>query len=241
MASQGLRKSARVAGAACLVAGLLGIGWLALYLAQPALGFSDTDDPALGVRFVREHPQIFAGTGVTVIVMAIALTVAVVAVEDVLRASVGGWALRASTAFGLFAALCLVVFGVLRIGGSGPLLHIAGLNAAWGEVAYLVVQMAGVQGVLPAGLLTLALWAVGLSWAGFRVLPRAVCLLGLFPAVHVLSRLVGELGIIPESGWLLMIASIPGTLLWCAALGIGLLVRPPSPEGTIDGPVEARP
>ena len=49
----------------------------------------------------------------------------------------------------------------MRIGASGPLPHIAELGQESGETAYLVVQMAGVQGVVPAGFVALSLWAVG--------------------------------------------------------------------------------
>ena len=163
-----MRRTTIVAGSAALGAGLLGLIWFALYLAQPILGFEDTDDPALGVEFVRAHPEVFTATGTALILMAIVLVIAVVSVAATARQERGSWAVRSASAFGLFAALCFLVFGAMRIGAVGPLLHIASLDAAWGEAAYLVVQMAGVQGVLPAGLLALAVWAAGLSLIGIR-------------------------------------------------------------------------
>jgi hypothetical protein len=116
----------------------------------------------------------------------------------------------------------------MRIGASGPLLHIAGLREEWGEAAYLVVQMAGVQGVLPAGLLLLAVWAVGVSVIGLRqgTVPTVVCALGVVPALHVVGRMVGQAGdFLPSWTWVVLMVSIPGTLAWCIALGVGLLVR----------------
>ncbi len=222
-----MRRTTIVAGLAGVGVGLLGIAWFALYLAQPMLGFADTDNPALGVRFVRANPEIFTATGTLLILSSIILTIAVTSLAATGRQEPGSWALRSASAFGLFAAFSFLVFGAMRIGAVGPLLHIASLDAAWGETAYLVVQMAGVQGALPAGLLALSLWAVGLSLVGLRtrLIPIAICVLGIVPAIHVIGRLVGELGALPDEAWLLMILSIPGTLVWCLLLGVGLLIR----------------
>jgi hypothetical protein len=216
-----------VAAVATATAGVLGLTWFALFLAQPMLGYEDTDDPATGVRFVREHPQVFAQTGLVLILMALVLVVAVASVAEVQRQPGPRWPVSATSASGMFAALCLLVFGVMRIGASGPLLHVAGLREDWGEAAYLVVQMAGVQGVLPAGLLLLAVWAVAVSVIGLRqgTVPTVVCVLGVVPALHVLGRIIGQAGGLPGWTWAVLIVSIPGTLAWCIALGVGLLVR----------------
>lgn len=222
-----MRRATIVAGLAAVGFSVLGVAWFALFLAQPMLGFEDTDDPALGVRFVRAYPEVFTGTGTALILSSIILTIAVMSLAATARQERGSWALRSASAFGLFAAFAFLVFGAMRIGAVGPLLHIASLDAAWGETAYLVVQMAGVQGLLPAGLLALAIWAVGLSVIGIRtrLVPLAICVLGIVPAIHVVGRVVGGLGVLPDEAWLLMIASIPGTLVWCLLLGIGLAIR----------------
>ncbi|HEY3545735.1 MAG TPA: hypothetical protein VGK17_06550 [Propionicimonas sp.] len=222
-----MRRVSVVAAVSTALAGVLGLAWFALFLAQPLLGFEDTDDPAIGVRFVREHPLVFAQTGLALILMALVLVVAVASVSEV-QSQVGPrWPIGATGAAGVLAALCFLVFGVMRIGASGPLLHIAGLREDWGEAAYLVVQMAGVQGVLPAGLLLLAVWAVGVSVIGLRQgsVPKTVCVLGVVPAAHVVGRLLGQVGDLPGWSWIILIVSIPGTLAWCIALGVGLLVR----------------
>jgi hypothetical protein len=216
-----------VAGLTAGAAGLLGLAWFALYLAQPMLGFADTDDPALGVRFVRAYPEVFTATGTLLILTSIVLTVAVKSLAATRPQERGSWGVKAASAFGLFAAFSFLVFGALRIAAVGPLLHMASLDAAWGETAYLVVQMAGVQGVLGVGMLALAVWAVGLSLVGLRtrIIPLAICVLGIIPAIHVAGRLVGHLNVLPDGAWLLLIASIPGTLVWCLLLGIGLSLR----------------
>lgn len=222
-----MRRSSWVAAISTVAAALAGFAWLALYARQPLLGFQDTDDAALGVAFVREHPEVFPQTGLALIVMSIALTISVASVADLHDPAPSQWPVRATSAAGMFAALCFLVFGAMRIGASGPLLHIAGLRQEWGETAYLVVQMAGVQGFLPAGLLALSLWAVGWSLIGlrWRTIPLAVCVLGVIPAVHVLGRVLGEVGGLPEGAWIVLVASVPGTMAWCLALGIGLAAR----------------
>lgn len=222
-----MRRSSWVAAISTVAAALLGMTWLGLYARQPLLGFQDTDDAALGVAFVREYPEVFAQTGLALIVMSIALTISVASVADLHDPAHSKWPVRATSAAGMLAALCFLVFGAMRIGASGPLLHIAGLKQEWGETAYLVVQMAGVQGFLPAGLLALSLWAVGWSLIGlrWRTIPLAVCVLGLVPAVHVLGRVLGEVGGLPEGAWIVLVASVPGTMVWCLALGIGLVAR----------------
>lgn len=216
-----------VAAISTVVSALLGLTWLWLYALQPLLGFEDTDDPALGVAFVSAHPQVFAQTGQVLVLMSLALTISVLSVAELHFLGLPRWPVAATTAAGMVAAGCFLVFGAMRVGASGPLLHIAGLRQEWGETVYLVVQIAGVQGLLPAGLLALALWAVGCSLLGLarRTLPVTICVLGLFPALHVVGRLVGATGVLPDGAWFLLAASIPATMLWCLALGIGLVIQ----------------
>jgi hypothetical protein len=233
-----VKRQSWVAAASTVVAALLGLTWIWLFALQPLLGFEDTDDPALGVAFVSEHPQVFALTGLALVLMAIALTISVLSIAESHLAGLPRWPVAATIAAGLTAALCFLVFGAMRVGASGPLLYIAGLRQEWGETVYLVVQIAGVQGLLPAGLLALALWAVGTSLLGLarRTLPVAICVLGCVPALHVVVRLVGPLGVLPDGAWVVLVASIPATMLWCLALGIGLVVRGLRGDPTADGP-----
>lgn len=239
-----MRRVVGVAAISTSVAGALGVTWFALFVRQPMLGFEDTDDPAVGVRFVRTHPEVFTQTGLVLILMAMVLVVAVVSVAELHDQLSPRWPVHAVSAVGLFASLCFLVFGVMRIGASGPLLHVAGLRQDWGETAYLVVQMAGVQGVLPAGLLALAVWAVGLSMIGLRegTIPVAVCVMGIVPAIHILGRVFGQSDGLPEGAWLVLLVSIPGTLVWCLALGIGLMTRlRPGPHTKAQRTSEAQP
>ena len=135
-------------------------------------------------------------------------------------------AIRSTSAFGLFSAAFFLVGGAVRVGASGPLLHFASLSQAWGEAAYLAIQVAS-QALLISGIVALCLWAVGLSLIGLRtkVIPVALCVLGVLPAFRLVGATLGPLGLMPDGLWLLAMASIVGTILWCLLLGLVFLRR----------------
>ena len=220
--------TARLGALSVIVFALAGIAWFALESAPPRLGFEDTDNPAIMVGFIWAHSEVFVQAGVALIVMAISLTTAVLSVAEVIGPRSGGVGLRSTTAFGLFAAAFFLFGGGIRIGSSGPLLHMAGLRAEWGESAYLAAQVVS-QAVLIGGLFALCLWAVSLSLIGLRTkaLPVALCVLGLLPAFRIVSGTLGPLGLMPDTEilWLMAMASILGTILWCLLLGVVLLRR----------------
>ena len=223
-----MRNASRAAGFSSIVFGLAGLASFALALVPPILGFDDTDNPAVSIAFVRAHPDIQVMAGVSLILMAIALTVSVLSVAEVTAPRADSLAMRCLSAFGLFAAAFFLVTGGLRIGASGPLLHIAGLRDAWGEAAYLAFQVAS-QAIGIGGIVALCLWAVGLSLIGLRtrVLPVALSVLGIIPAFRLVGGTLGPLGALPDSEllWVLGMVSIPGTMVWCLLLGIVLLRR----------------
>lgn len=223
-----MKTSARVAGLSVIAFAVLGILWFNLEGTPPRLGFEDTDDPSVMVRFIREHPAVFIQAGTALLLMAISLTVAVLAVAAVLEPRSGGVGLWSTSSFGLFAAGFFLFGGAVRIGSSGPLLHMAGLREEWGEGAYLAVQVVS-QAVLIGGIFTLCMWTVGLSLIGARtkVIPLGLCLLGVLPAFRIVSGTLGPLGLLPDADilWVLSVLSILGTILWCLILGIVLLVR----------------
>ena len=223
-----VRSDTRAAAVSTIVFSLVSIVWFVLESTAPRLGFEDTDNPAIMVRFVREHPYVFVQAGTALIVMAISLTVAVLAVAEVVGARSGALGLRSTSAFGLFSAAFFLFGGAVRIGSSGPLLHFADLKDEWGEAAYLAVQVFS-QALLIGGTFALCLWAVGLSLIGLRTkaIPLTLCILGVFPAFRIVSGILGPLKLLPEVDllWVLSIASIFGTILWCLILGIVLLRR----------------
>lgn len=91
------RWTARFGALAIIVFALAGIAWFALELAPVRLGFEDTDDPAVSLRFLREHQDIYIQAGIVLILMAISLTVATFAVWDVLAPRADALAIRAAT------------------------------------------------------------------------------------------------------------------------------------------------
>ncbi len=223
-----MRNASFAAGLSTLAFGLAGLVSFALQLVPPGLGFEDTDNPSVSIAFVQAHSDIPVITGVSLILMAIALTVSVLSVAAVTAPRADSLAMRCLAAFGLFAAALFLVTGGLRIGASGPLLHIASLRGEWGEAAYLAAQVAG-QAVGISGIVGLCLWAVGLSVIGCRkrVLPTWLFVLGIVPAFRLLVSTLGPLGLLPDSEllWILGMVSVPGTMVWCLLLGIVLLRR----------------
>lgn len=223
-----MKSSARVAGLSIIAFALVAIVWFALESTPPRLGFEDTDDPAVMVRFIREHPQVFVQAGTMLVLMAISLTIAVLAVAQALGPRSDGLGLQSTSTFGIVAAAFFLFGGAVRIGSSGPLLHMAGLREEWGEGAYLAAQVVS-QAVLIGGTFALCLWVVGLSLIGLRtkVIPMALCILGILPAFRIVGSMLGPLGLLPdvEVLWLIGMASILATILWCLLLGFVLLRR----------------
>lgn len=223
-----MRSSAAAGGIAAIVFGLAGLVWTALQLAQVTLGFEDTDNPAVTLAYLRGHLDNYLQQGLAMFVMALALTILVFAVWDLFAGRSSSFGLRTISTFGLVAAACFFLFGVLRY-GVRPLLHIDGLNPSWGEAAYLVQQIAGVHGFAPAAIVTMCGWAVGVGVLGYRsrALPRWLALLAVIP----LFRLVSILGpllppdALPGELWIVSLISIPGSMVWFILLGAVLLRR----------------
>ncbi|MDL2334930.1 MAG: hypothetical protein QFC55_02720 [Chloroflexota bacterium] len=218
----------RVGAAAVALVAIAGIAWQYLETTPVRLGFEDTDDPALMVSFIRQYPAVFSQAGVVLVLMAIALIVAVLAVTPVIAPARDSLSSRTTMAFGLIAAAILLVGGGIRVGSSGPLLHMAGLSQASGEAAYVAAQVAS-QAALITGILALCLWIVGLSVGGVRnrTLPALMCALAIAPAYRIAGGLLGPLGLLPQIDvfWFLGVLSILGTFAWLLLLGIVLFRR----------------
>ncbi len=215
----------RIAGLSTIVVGLAGATWFWLETTPPRLGFDDTDDPSVSLQFLEGHSVVYAQAGLALFVMGIALIIATFAVSDTLAQRASSLALRVVTTIGLFSAAFVFMHGVLRFGVL-PLLYVDGLRHEWGQAAYLVSQFAGIHGFAAGGIVTLCLWAVGISLIGFRTraLPIALCALGVVAGFRLLS-ILGPFGVSADGLWILFLASIPGVMLWCLALGVVLLLR----------------
>lgn len=223
-----MNSTAVIAGTATIIFAVLGIVSFALESSPASLDL-DGDNPRQMVQWVRDNPEVYGQAGLALLAMAVSLTIGVLAVAELFRDRVDTLALKSATAFGLFAAAMFFVHGAMRIGSSGPLIHIADYRAEWGESAYLAVQMTGVQGVGIAGILTLCLWAIGLSLIGLRsrVIPIALVILGVFPAIRVVTSTLGVLGLLPDEDliWMVSVSGIFGLMLWCLLVGVVLLWR----------------
>ena len=209
-----------------IVVGLAGIAWFWLELSPPRLGFDDTDSPAVSLRFLRAYPEIHAQAGISLILIAIALTVATFVVFDAAASRSDSLALRSLSAVGLFSAAFFFMHGVLRFSAK-PMLYIDELDHDWGEAAYAAVQMVGIHGFAQAGVFALCGWVVGISLIGLRTrtIPVALCALAVVPAFRLVGLMVAPFVELPEVLWIVSIAAIPVVMLWCVLLGLVLVRR----------------
>lgn len=179
---------------------------------------TDGDNAAESLVYLQEHGTAYALSGCCLLLAALGLLRAATAVP---------WRTPFLTAVGSVAAGLWAFTGALRISSPGPIDHIQGYDENWGEAAYLVVQMAGTQGGLLAGVMLTGFWIVTgclVAWNA-RVLPRPLCLLGMVALVYPLGSLIGR--VVPGIGdavWVLAIASLvlglPAWFLGCGAWAI---------------------
>ncbi len=223
-----MRSSIAAGGLAPIAFGLAGLAFTALQLGAQSLGFEDTDNPAVSLAYLRDHPDNYVQQGLALFAMSIALVIAVFVTWDVLKGRSSSLGLRLVSTFGLIAAVSFFLFGMLRYGVL-PLLYIDSLDPSWGETAYLVQQIAGIHGFAVAAIQTMCGWAVGVAVLGYRsrALPRWLALLAVIPAFRLLTFagpiLPPEL---PLDGlWIVLMISIPGSMIWFILLGAVLLRR----------------
>ena len=223
-----MNNTARVGGIALIVFTVGFVATFALESWRVPLGFDDGDNPEQSVTFIREHAGIYEASGITQIFMAVALTVGALAVAETMGQPTPSLAVKSVAAFALFAAAFYFVNGALRLAAARPLLYFDSLRHDWGLTAYLIVQMVGVQGFVQAAISNFSFWAIGISLSNARshLFPRAVSLMGVFPAFHLLFGLFGPIfGNAIEGLYLLYVSSIFGAVLWCFILGIVLVRR----------------
>ena len=218
-----MRTSAAVGALASIVLGIAGLAFMVLQLGAQSLGYEDTDNPSVSLAYLHDHLDTYVLQGIALFVLAIALTIVVFAVWDVLAGRANSLGLRTMSTFGLVAAACFFLFGVMRY-SVRPLLYIDGLKPAWGESAYLVSQMAGIHGFVQAAIVAVCGWVVGVSILGYkaRALPRWLALLAIIPVIRLLAVL-GPLDLLPGGLWIVFMLSIPGTFVWFVLLGFVLL------------------
>jgi hypothetical protein len=185
---------------------------------------SDGDNAAESLVYLQEHASAYRLSGLLLLVAAIGLIRAATAVP---------WRTPFVMAVGCVAGGLWSLTGALRISSPGPIDHIRGYDEDWGEAAYLVVQMAGTQGGLLAGVVLTAVWTVTgsvLAWRS-RLLPSPMCALGMVALVYPLASIVGILGGNLGGGlWVMSIASvvigIPGWFLVTGIWALASATRP---------------
>ena len=223
-----MRTSAVAAAMSAIVFGVAGLVSTGLQLSQQTLGFEDTDSPAVNLAYLRAHFDNYLQQGLAMFVMAIALTILVFATWDLLAGRSGSLALRTVSTFGLVAAACFFLFGVLRY-GVHPLLYIDGLNPSWGELAYLVQQIAGRAWVRPGRDLHDVQLGARRRRPGLPI--RRTASLALRSRGDPAFRLLGIVGpllgpdSLPGGLWIVFMVSIPGSAVWFVLLGTVLLRR----------------
>ena len=190
-------KRAGIAGA--VSAGLFTVAGMAGFVLETtarSAGFDDGDNPAQSVALFAVNPTPYALSGLTLAIAALALLMLVLAVHESVFARVRPLYARFVTGIGLISAVLFFLGGVIRLQAPGTVTYITSLDREWGLAAYLAVQMSGTQGALSAAIFAFALWAVGMCVAAARprALPLPVLMLGLVPALVLLTPLVALAG-----------------------------------------------
>ena len=225
MTAAELRVTRMTAGVALIVVGLALSGARLVELATR--GETDGDDPAESLRYLAESGDAYVVTGILLVLLAAALVVAAVAVRAMLRAERLSLWIDAGAVAGFLGAGALGLGGVMRIAAPGPLAYISSLDPAWGESAYLVVQVAGTQTLFAGGVLGMSAWLISVAIAAWRrgSVARGALVLAVF-ALDFVFALVGPLIDIPDGVFVLHLFSLMvGLPVACAAIGGAFLVR----------------
>ena len=140
-----MKSTARFGGIALILFALAFVATFVLESMRVPLGFEDGDNPEQSVAFIKQHGDLYEASGTLQIFMMVAMTVGTLAIAAILGQPTPSLAIKAITAFGLFAAFAYFLSGALRLAAARPLLFIDSLQHDWGLTAYLIVQMVGVQ------------------------------------------------------------------------------------------------
>jgi hypothetical protein len=116
------------------------------------------------------------------------------------------------------------------VSSPGTLGYIDDLNDGWGEAAHLAVHMIGTQGLATGGMLAFSLCAVwlGITNARAKVLPRAVTVTAVAPALLILMGMLGPLGVGPSALYVVYVVAFLGLIPWALVLGVSLLRTKPA-------------
>jgi hypothetical protein len=214
--------SNRLGGWATITIGVSLVGWFVLQIADRG---GEPDDARVSMAFLRDNPRAYVVAGLLLWVTALALTISLTVVSDVMAPRVASIQRRSATTVGYFSAAFFMLYGVLLVSTPGTLQFMSDLDSSWGEAAYLAVQIVGSQGMATGGLLAFSVWAiwVGVVNARAKVLSRAVTVVSVFPALLILMGILGPLEVAPDALYFLYVLAFLGLLPWCLTLGVSLI------------------
>jgi len=224
----------RVGGWAMLAHALFSIGVIIVIgISISRLRLEDGDNPADGLRFFRDHGDVYVLSGIGVVFMGVTLAVAALSMDEVLADRANRLSRRLVTSSGLLATAFLLAAGIFQISSPRPVLRIAEFGEADRRAAYLVVQTAGTQVAFTGRVLLVSVWAAGLCvLAGQqRLLPLPLAWLGVIPALRVLVGRFGPLvDDVSSALWVLSLLVLVGMNVWFLAVGTWLVVRAGAPQ-----------
>jgi hypothetical protein len=188
------------------------------------------DDPGDSIAYLRAAKEFYGYSGAALVIGGATLIAGALGLARIVRPGGLSLAFGTATAFGVLAGGFLAVAGVLRLNATGTVLHISDLDAGWGESAYLVVQMAGTQGLLATGMLGLSGWLVAVALVAARRGLPGLAVIGV-PAAVILLILAAD-ALLPALGtsdaeWaypVYVIAFAIGLPLGLLAVGLTVLV-----------------
>lgn len=212
---------------------IAGLALLASSIAEFAPGTAlrgDGDNPADSLAYLAVAGRAYLWSGALMAIGGAALVIGAVGRLRARAGSAASMLTQVALVFTIISAGLLIGAGVLRMQATGTVDHIASLDPAWGEAAYLAVQMAGTQGMMSAGTFILLAVAVTLSIGEWRTGMRAPLIAAVLPAI-ALAFLFGDL-LIPslessttEGLFLVYVGSaLLGIPLWSAVYGVSQLV-----------------